>query len=135
MNDKIKSLNFRFSEIMTTRVGGKTKSDTLIAIGKYSQGQDSTRKDVLRISFHERILKLTGWVVGDRVDLEIKDGIGHIFRNTKGVKIYRGGNQSTRTIVRFMLPAGTLDGLPVGEAREVETQPGHVAFMLPQEEE
>ena len=136
MNDKLKAWEGRMSVKLAGRSGrgrgvGTKEALVVMSIGKEGITNKQKARDVLRVSFHPHILDLTGWKVGDIIDMEIQGESATIFRGEKGVQLCSTGNSSKRLLIRYSFPLGDLNGLPYGICREVEAKPSRIAFLLP----
>jgi len=133
MNEKLKKWEGRISEKFTRigKGGRAVPSDTLISIttaGNNGKVPDS----IMRISFNERLLGLTGWKDGDCLDMEISGDEAVVFRSDVGRQLCKStGSNTTRRYLRYASAAGSFCGFPVGICRQVEAGPGKVAFLLP----
>ena len=131
MNDKLNKWNGTWMEMFPNRHGsrGGTPSDALVILSTY---KERSARSVLRISIHKKLSDLTGWIPGDRIQLELKDGMAFLYRSSFGPIIQKPNKKAgTRNFIRFSAPLGSLDDFPTGIATEVEAKPGRVAFLLP----
>lgn len=140
MNDKLKlfSYNGKLSSIKPQAVmrGGKAMSETLITMRSRIEKHDTTIRGMVRISIHSRLFKQTGWIVGDCVDVEIKNGVWCIMRSNTGWKTGVGGSKesrSKRVYFRVSVLPEQLDMVGFGACREVEVSGGMIAFLPPSE--
>lgn len=137
MNEKLKlfSYNGRLSAIKRSgQEVGRAQSETLISMRSRIEKNGSTTRGTVRISIHARLFKQTGWIVGDCVDVEIKDGVWCITRSTGGWKTGVGGSKekkSKRVYFRISVAPDQLDMVGFGACREVEVIPGMIAFLPP----
>jgi hypothetical protein len=140
MNEKLKSWEGKLSEKSQNKGyrGGGVKLDALVHLQARSEPKDSrsskTGRDVLRVSFHEKILSLTGWVQGDTLEMEISGNSAVVYRSQTGRCLSSSGPASKckRLHLRFSFHPQTLTSFPSGDAREVEAKPGKIAFLLPE---
>lgn len=137
MNDKIKKLiecNGNVIDLFPRKRGGsRNPTDALLVTSHYYD--KDRRRENLRFSFHRRLLAQTGWRVGDRLEMELRDGIAGIFRSDKGWKLGKPGgdkHKTDRLCLKISFPAGSLDGLPEGVCEQVECLPGRIAFFFPE---
>jgi len=94
---------------------------------------DKEKHDYIRISFHKRILQLTGWIPGDKLDMEISGSSAMVFRSPNGRTLGKFNNKgATRPPIKFCLPYKSTIGIPGGPAKNVEATPGCVAFVWPE---
>lgn len=130
MNDKLRAWEGLMSTKLTGtgRRGRPVAVDTLVVLSASGNTAKEPRS-ILRVSVHGRVVGLTGWVIGDTLDMEIKDGKAFIFRSDSGRRLCKSCGK--RIYLRYSLPPHSLDGFPSGEGREVETAPGKMAFLLP----
>ena len=132
MNEKLKAWEARLSTLIGQ---GRTSSGNVpldaLVFFSVSGDTDKEHRSILRVSFHKTIETLTGWQVGDVLDMEIKGENAVIFRSENGRKLSKNNKLSTRPYLRFGLPPHCLDGFPIGAGRNVEAAPGKVALLLP----
>jgi len=140
MNDKIKAWEGRLSQKIPRLAMGAGCGNSLSSVLVNLTVNGDTPKephDILRISFHPHVLDLTGWKLGDKLDVEINGNAAIVFRDNSGRQLCRTGGTAkkngNRIYLRFALRGGSLSGFPVGSAREVESAPGRIAFLLPLE--
>jgi len=136
MNDKIRIWEGKMSDKTPGRGGlrsGRSGNNALVTISASREGTCKTNKsrDVMRVSFHRRMMELTGWKKGDVLDMEISGQSATVYRGDRGVQLCEGSRHTGRLYIRFSLPAGSLNDFPFGECLEVETKPGRIAFLLP----
>ena len=133
MNEKLKAFQGKISQHIKTRKTGKDPNGCLVNITAWSN--DKEKHDYIRISFHRRILHLTGWIPGDKLDVEISGNNAMVFRSPSGRtlgKLKEVG--TTRPPVKFCVPYKSTLGLPTGAATNVEATAGCVAFVWPEED-
>jgi hypothetical protein len=141
MNDKIKAWQGRLSDKLTGRGrpnGGSVAMEALVTLRKSTERNRKNQpheRDIMRVSFHNRIDALTGWKRGDVLDMEIDGDVAIVYRSDRGVHLCSGDPKGTdrkgRKYIRCVYPQGSLADLPVGVCRDVETAPGKIAFKLP----
>jgi hypothetical protein len=135
MNDKLRAWEGKMSEkVRHGHCGARNRTDALVAMRKNSEGIRGGKKngrDIMRVTFHERMDALTGWKKGDTLDMEITGDRAVVYRSDRGVALCNSGPDGRRTYIRFSFPTGSLADLPTGDCREVEAKPGRVAFLLP----
>lgn len=89
--------------------------------------------NTVTISFHERIMKQSGWIEGDRIAFEYDAGALCMFRDPNGYTLSHGGKQGHRMRVKFRVAKEYSMILCNREAVEVEATGGRVAFRLVEE--
>ena len=134
MNERIKAWQGKMSELRPRPQMSRGAAGELVTVGASSEIKNNA--DVIRVSFHERVLAMTGWKDGDRMDAAIDGDHMIVFRSEAGPMLCRnkGGGKKvmgTRRYIRFPLPLGSVSDFPRGVCREIETGPGKVAFLLP----
>ena len=144
MNNKLSAWQGRMSDRVVGKgmyLGGRKANDSLVFFRKNTEklgGTSTTRREVLRVSFNHRILSLTGWKIGDIIDMEIEGELAIVFRSEKGVSLCssdtKNKRSTSRPYLRFSFPENSLSDLPTGDCREVETKPGQIAFLIPKGE-
>lgn len=134
MNDKLKALQGRISQYCSNDKRGCPKYPPNTLVSVTIRSSEKEKKDYIRISFHKRILSLTRWQSGDKLDMEISGNNAVVFRTNSGGKTLGSYNSkgATRPPVRFALPYGITKDIPSGIATKVETAPGKVAFVWPE---
>ena len=139
MNEKIKAWECRLGTNRGIRVGGRgvCPSDALVHL-TVSGNTPQQPESVLRISFHAHVLELTGWKAGDKLETEISGDKAIVFRADTGRMLSRNGgakgSKGSRLYLRYAFNPHALEGFPKGVAREVESSPGKMAFVLPASE-
>ena len=134
MNERIKKWNMKIGDKLhaNTRFSGRQAEIALVVIRVYDE--KDKKSATMRISFHEKVMKQTGWMLGDVINTEIKDGEVCMFRDAKGRQICGPGPHNTgRKYVRYRFPESFLAGFPQGAGREVQTSPGMLVFLLPEQ--
>ena len=133
MNDKIKAWEGKHSDLFPSPSQyNKPFGDVLVVLSV--SGETRTDKHaILRVSFLHRVLLLTGWQNGDRLDIDIEGETVLIFRSDAGRKLCASSPRGGRNYIRYTYPAGSLDGFPVGVPSAVEAVPGKIAFTLPKQ--
>jgi hypothetical protein len=134
MNEKLKAWEGRLSTKSVGR-GYHRRVESLVVLqtGIESAANKKGGRDILRVSLHERVLGLTGWVHGDTLEMEISGESATIYRSPEGRCLSKScKNEGSRSSIRYSFNRGDLVGFPCGKCREVEAKPGQIAFLLPE---
>ena len=133
MNEKLKKWEGKNSELSPARSSySRPLGNVLVALSV--GGETRTDKHaILRVSFLHRALLLTGWEIGDRLDIDIEGETVVIFRADAGRKLCPSSPRGGRDYLRYPYPAGSLDGFPIGPITAIESGPGRMAFELPKQ--
>lgn len=126
-----KLMKFRFSDVsLSAHKGGCIENEALVSL---TAGEDNPKTETIywRFSFHDRLMKLTGWKSGDRINLEVDGTNAHLFRdNANGRIIGTPSKKGSRHYVKFVLPKNIASVIN-GAATEVETEVNRCVFKLP----
>jgi hypothetical protein len=133
VNSKIRAWEGRLGLITkaTSGRGGRRDKEALISLCVSNGSKTKRKKDVLRITFHPRLMKMAGWTTETLLDIELMDGKGTIFPSPDGRPAKLLTKVATRTTMLYYFEAGALEGFPKGIAQAVECDKGIVAFNLP----
>ena len=91
---------------------------------------------MLRFSLHERAVKQLGWIIKDRVALDVtKNGAIVLFRSSSGRTLSQstsGKNKinGSRNYVRFAIVPEFYEAIGSGDGRCVEIKDGAIAFEI-----
>ena len=133
MNEKLKK--YKYEGLFTERVQQSPAHNRIPVDARVflsvSRATRTEKRPVLRVSFHENILKSTGWMPKDIINIKITGEEVVMFRSDVGRTLSNGSSKHDRAHVRYAYPVKWLDSFPVGVCREVEAEPGKIAFLLP----
>ena len=122
------------SEIFNNRKGGGKKLDCLLAIRIAYEKKNHIREQ-LSFSFHYDLMKQAGFLIGDKINLEIGENEWRLFRNQKGWSLFKcNGTEKSRCYVKMSFASGVLDGIPTGNCRKIRVSPGSISFELPEKQ-
>ena len=134
MNEKLKAWEGKLSTKSLGR-GHHLRVESLVVLqtGIASAANKKGGRDILRVSLHERVLGLTGWVHGDTLEMEISGESATIYRSPEGRCLSKACKKDgTRSSIRYSFNRGDLVGFPCGQCRYVEARPGQITFLLPE---
>lgn len=133
VNGKIKAWEGRLSLLVKPKDhrGGKIQSDILVNLSASSGASTKRGKDILRISFHQRLMQMAGWDVDTLLDVEFFDGKGTVFPSPGGRQAKMLTKSAKRPTLLYFFERGILKDFPSGAATGVEVDKGIVAFVLP----
>ena len=139
MNSKLKMFEGKSMGRIARECGrinatGRTERGELIILGIRTRSSKSPTR-VLALSLHSRLLKMTGWAPGDRIDLFFCEGNGVLTRSTTGNTMtdHKGTGSRKRLCFTVIEDTVFLKGrFSPRAALEVEAEPGRVAFKFPE---
>lgn len=135
VNGKIKAWEGRLSMVTkpkdNRRGGGSIQRDVLVYLSANSGGKSKRGKDVLRISFHPRLMHMAGWDETTPLDVEFYDGKGTVFPFPEGRPAKKLTAVAKRSTIVYFFDRDALKDFPSGAATGVEVDKGIVAFVLP----
>lgn len=134
VNGKIKAWEGRLSMLTKprdNRGGGNIQRDVLVNLSARSGAKTKRGKDVLRLSFHKRLMQLAGWTDDTQLDVEFFDGKGTVFPSPDGRPAKLLSKVAKRNTLIYFFEQEALKDFPSGPATGVEVDKGIVAFVLP----
>lgn len=134
LNEKLRTFKGRASALCPPRLGSSTNHALVrFTETKTKEGNSGAQ---MRVSFHARVLRMTGWKLGDHIDMEFQgDGTVTFFQDRNGRILYLPASKahsSSRPYVKFTLTPELKGLLPLGVGSDVETEPGLLACRLPE---